>query len=511
VLAVGFDSAESTLVRDLIHRGELPVLAGLLDRGTWARVDARADIGNGAVWPTFFTGTEPVEHGIYSGWVWEPRAMACTRPHEGFRKAPFWRSLSERGESVGLLDVPFAPFGGLARGFEVSEWGAHDEVIGRMAVSPRRAFEIVAAAGPHPFTGVYYGPGRLEDRMLRQRLSSASVAGARLRGELAARLISEAKPALTIVVFTEVHHITHHLWHTVAPEHPFYADRRFREAEGVEPGLVDVYREVDRQVGRLIEAAGRDTAVMVFSLHGMGPGPGVPTILEPLLAALGFSRPTHWQGLSWRERGAALFGAAKRRAPASLSTLYQKGLNYRALSRLAQPTMVAPHDWSRTRAFSLPTDLHGYIRLNLAGRDTKGVVPDRDYTAVCDEITDAMQALETPDGEPLVRNVLRTAEDGGAPPTRIPDLIVHWADAAFGRPARVRAGSVEVEAYPVRPDLTGQHTDHGFCVMDDRMLDGSGGELLAGKDLHRLLLSAIPGEVAARPRAGAHESGATTA
>jgi predicted AlkP superfamily phosphohydrolase/phosphomutase len=496
---VGLDSAEPTLVRELIDRGELPTLAGLLDRGQWALVDSRADIGSGSVWPTFFTGSDPREHGRYSGWVWKPEAMACVTAYEDFDTPPFWNALQASGESVGLLDVPLLPFAGAEPGFEVSAWGPHDVVLETTQHSPSRASEIVTRNGPHPFAHLYYGPGRLEDHEGRRRLAAACVAGARLRGEAAVNLISEFDPALTIVAFTEIHHTTHQLWHTIAPEHRLYADPRFRRAEGVRPGLIELYREVDRQVGRVIEAAAQDTAVMVFSLHGMEPAPGIPTILEPLLTSLGFARPMRWSGLSWRERAAAAFGAAKRRAPERLKRLYNRTTTDKARHLIAQPTMVPPHDWSRTRAFALPTDQHGFVRLNVAGREAAGIVPEPDYEAVRDQLAETLQAITTVDGEPLVRDVLRTSEGTGELPRTLPDLIVHWDDAAFDRPTRVATGSMEIEADPIRPDLTGHHAPHGFCILDERLANGSVRELIAGKDLSRLLLSTLGARSAGAP------------
>jgi predicted AlkP superfamily phosphohydrolase/phosphomutase len=489
VLAVGIHSGEPTLVRSLIDRGELPALGSLLERGEWALVDSRTDIGSGAVWPTFFTGTDPTEHGMHSSWLWRPDQMACSAVHDGFFPSPFWRQLRDRGESVGVLDVPWAPFERIARGFEVSEFGPLDGGHGKPRASPSRVEQIVRGER-HPFYDVPFGPGFAEEQKGKERLSSACFAGARLRGELAVRLISEALPALSIVVFTETHHTAHELWRTVEPEHPLYADHPV-PPDKVKPGLVDLYREVDRQIGRLVEAAGPGTAVMAFSLHGMRPGPGLPTVLGPLLELNGFAAPSRWRGLSWRDRGASLLGAAKRRAPASLRRLYYRRTAFRTRHRVAQPTIVAPHEWSRTRAFSLPTDERGYVRVNLAGREAKGIVHRRDYGAICDHLTEVLRAAEDIDGKPLVRSVLRTAAEGAGPPEHLPDLIIDWGDAAFARPVRGTVGSVEFEAYPIRTDITGRHALRGFCILDERLADGSVGELIAGKDLHRPLLSAL--------------------
>jgi predicted AlkP superfamily phosphohydrolase/phosphomutase len=496
-LAVGLDAADSTFVRDLIERGKLPTLARLLESGTWARVDSRGDIGSSAVWPTFLTGTEPIDHGIYFGWVWNPETMACTAVHEGFSTSPFWRTLAESEETLGVLDVPFATPLGVARGFEVLEWGPHDRVAQKPRVSPSRPRQIVTRT-PHPFSSLPLVPGRLEDRQGRQRLSSGCVAGARLRGDLAVRLISETNPTLSVVVFTEIHHVAHQLWHTVEPDHHLYADPRFRDAEGVRPTLVEVYEEVDRQVARVIEAAGSGTAVIAFSLHGMRPGPGIATVLEPLLIALEFTSPAEWRRQSWGDRGRTVFGAAKRRVPSRLKARYHRASSHEVRHRLARSTIVPPYDWSRTRAFPLPTEQHGSIRINVVGREAKGIVPEHDYHATCDQLVDALQASTTVDGKPLVRDVLRTA-DGARLPKHLPDLVVHWEDAALLPPVRVAIGSVEIESEPIRTDWTGQHTAHGFCIFDHSFEEGSIGEEIAGRELHRVLLSALGAKEAPTP------------
>jgi predicted AlkP superfamily phosphohydrolase/phosphomutase len=164
---------------------------------------------------------------------------------------------------------------------------------------------------------------------------------------------------------------------------------------------------------------------------------------------------------------------------------------------VARPTIVAPYDWSRTRAFSVPSDQRGYIRVNLEGREAKGIVPRRDYEAVCDELTSGLEAARSVAGDPLVKSVLRTARNGADPPKHLPDLIVDWAPAGFARPVRAVSGSTEFEAYPIRTDMTGQHAPRGFCILDERLANDSIGELVAGKDLHRVLLSALGVEVSA--------------
>jgi predicted AlkP superfamily phosphohydrolase/phosphomutase len=462
VLAIGLDAAEPALVRRLIEAGELPVLKRLMAEGTWSNVLSPAPLGSGTVWPTFFTGASPAEHGVYSEWCWQPETMRLTR-HDGSRLKPFWKRLADDGRRVGVLDVPFAPLVGLGEGFEIVEWGAHDAFEGRMTFGPEKLSDLLLnEAEPHPFS--LDGMSAVDPHAYESlgRLSSACLRGVKLRGELAARLIAETDPEFSLIVFPEIHHASHKLWHSVEADSSMYTRDEAERAQRVEPGLHDILREVDRQVGRLIETVGADAHVLVFSLHGMKPAKGLPAFLGPLLCAHGQASTSSWATQSWRERASSLLAAMKRRAPAPLKKIYHRSLPQEVTHRLAQPTMLPSYDWERTRAFALPSDQHGWIRLNLEGREAKGVVPLESYREACLEIEGMLLRLLTEDERPLVRRVIHTAgrvEDARSLP--IPDLVVHWHDAAFELPMKLHG--LLLEAHPAAR-LTGQHAPDGFLI-----------------------------------------------
>lgn len=488
VLAIGLDAAEPTLVRQLIEQGEMPALKCLLDRGSWKRVQSPAHIGSGAVWPTFITGTEAHEHGIYGEWGWQPETMSLTR-YNGLRLTPFWKSLADEGATVGVLDVPFAPIVDLSTGFEVSEWGAHDTLEGRMQVNPDSLSDFVSRTRPHPLQHKNIDAAGPDDYEQLAKVSSACLDGAKLRGELATRLMLETKPELSIVVFTEIHHASHYFWHTLAPDHPFYTDEKFRALSDTSTALKDIYREVDRQIAKLVEVAGEDACVMVFSLHGMQPTLGIPAFLTPLLIETSWSHLANWTSQSWRGRALTLFAAIKRHAPTGLKKLYYKVLSRKTTLRFAEPTMMPSYDWSRTRAFSLPTDQHGWIRLNLIGREEKGIVPPQQYEETCRELRQMLLDIVTEDGAPLVKDCLVTSgrlEEAMAQP--LPDLIVYYDNAAFNPHLKIRGMSLQAE--PVGQKFTGQHAPEGF------LLAAGGQEMIPGdpvlaKDLHKLIVSSL--------------------
>jgi predicted AlkP superfamily phosphohydrolase/phosphomutase len=493
VLAVGIDAAEPVFVRGLMERGEMPALKALTDGGAWLRVESPARIGSGPVWPTFITGAAPDAHGVYAEWCWRPASMGLERYH-GRGLKPFWEAPAREGLTVGVLDVPFMPLLGLSEGFEISEWGAHDFAENRLNFSPAGLAPLLTGGAPrHPLALDRLDAEGAADYKSLKKIAGGCLEGVKMRGALAERLIRETRPQLAVVAFTELHHAGHYLWHTVAPGHPVYGGLAAR-ANAVAPTLEDIYREVDRQVGRLVEAAPEGAAVLVFSLHGMRPTRGIPALLGPLLCESGFARLADWREQSWRERAVSGLAALKRSTPAPAKRFYYRALPKQATQRIARPTMMPVYDWQRTRAFAPPSEQHGWVRVNLEGREARGVVKPAHYEATCREVETFLRSLVTEGGRPLVREVIRTAtrvED--AMTLCLPDIVAHWTDAAHETPLKIKGWSVA--APPAGLKFTGRHALEGFCVTNARGADDR--EAVRAEELHKLILGHLAAASAA--------------
>ncbi|HEX3187763.1 MAG TPA: alkaline phosphatase family protein [Pyrinomonadaceae bacterium] len=488
VLAIGIDAAESTLVRQMIEQDQMPALRSLLAAGRWLEVQSPSIIGSGAVWPTFLTGEEPTSHGIYSEWKWLPETMSLRR-YEGHHLTPFWKALAERGVSVGVFDVPFAPPVGVTRGFEVCEWWAHDSTAAGLRAGPDPIRAVVAAAPAHPLSANRFFNSTPDGKSNLPELAEACSEGARLRRQLVQRLIRETAPQISVVVFPELHHAGHQLWHTVAPDHWVYNGLA---SNGDRPGgsfLRNVYRAVDQEIGALVESVDPATTVMVFALHGMRPALGFPAFLGPLLCERGFSSLANLRSQTWTTRALSLFAATKRHAPAGLKKLYYQVTPVTATYKLARPTMLPAYDWQKTRAFSLPTDQYGWIRINLIGRESLGVVPPHEYETLRTELEQMLLSLASEDGELLVQDIGRTAADAAsARDNPLPDLVVHWRDAAFSSSLKIKGS--KVPAQMVGKKSTGQHTTPGFCIYRGEEEWGRDG-VVDAKDLNRMITASV--------------------
>ena len=484
VLAICLEAAAPPLVRRLIDAGRMPVLGALEAQGTWLRVEAPAHIGSGAVWPTFAYGEAPATHGIYGEWVWRPDTMSVNL-FTGGDRAPFWKRFADAGLSVGVLDPPFARPLRFDAAFEIIEWGAHDLIGDGTHAHPAAVADLLFTKFKrHPWAANRHDNASADNPGELEALSLSCLHGAELRGQLADELLTKTQPDFALIVFPEFHHGAHHLWHTVAFDSAVHSDL---SATSISPALEDVCCEIDRQIGVLADMMRSEDIVMVFSLHGMRACAGVCSFLPQLLCEKGLATLAGWARQSWPDRMRSLFAQAKRHAPPILRKFYYRTVSRDATKALAAPTMLPVYDWASTRAFSLPTDQHGWIRINLKGRERDGIVPRELYDQTCAEIEVLMRGLRRADGAYLVDNVERTAPaPDAAQSLELPDVVVHWADAAF-KPGEKIAGS-EILTETISRKFTGQHAADGFCIIKGPH-DLGPEDRVRAIDLHRLIES----------------------
>src|SRR4051794_18545187 len=232
----------------------------------WAAAAATATVrGESAYraelsWTTFLSGRSPEQNRYWGTVAYDPATYA-TREVGALRAEPFYARL---GVPVVAVDVPHAvPWPGVA-GAQVVAWGAHSPQHRPACDPPGLADDLLDRVGPHPAFDADSEPGWHSGRY-QEELCAALALGAQRRAELVAGLL-ERVPGwrLALTVFSEPHAAGHHLWHGVDPSHPAAA---LPGAAAAGRRLAGVYEAVDRAIGRLLDAVGPDTIVVVFSVH----------------------------------------------------------------------------------------------------------------------------------------------------------------------------------------------------------------------------------------------------
>jgi hypothetical protein len=292
------DGATFSVLDPLLAAGRLPVIAGLIERGT--RTTLRSDNppkSSPVLWATLFTGTSKERHGILGFTLvteTEKRAYASTD-----RRVPaLWNLVSSRGGSVGIVGPLTTWPAEEVRGYVVTErWGrstyGQDPAVVSATVARTFPEELSAELEPFRPDAEALRPqdlaalgeftpeeweelmhGNAENVFLRNGLLAlhygyqTQEANARAALHL---LQTRPQPDLFMVFLELPDRVGHHFWHAWEPEGVIggaaAVDAGWRQRwRNIVPGS---YELVDAWIGKLLAALDVGTTVFIVSDHGM--------------------------------------------------------------------------------------------------------------------------------------------------------------------------------------------------------------------------------------------------
>jgi len=456
VVVIGLDMGDGDLIRALVQQGRLPNLAALIEQGTWIDLESTARVLHTSTWPTFATGVLPGRHGVY--YPYQPRPgfqeAQLIRP-DHYPVPTFWKRADEQGRRCIVYDVPEtfpeAGFGGQA----IFEWGTWAWYGDRASQPADLLREVRRRFGVYPLKMEAKRLGaRIPDPVLLERRLLESVEHKRASFEW---LLGASQWDLAMTVFGETHPAGHYLWPQGALAYSAQDDARFES-------IRRVYVEIDRAIGSIRAALPQGTTLLVLSGDGVTANHTGWYLVPDVLEKLGFLvPPAPQEGAGTSRRGVSL-GRVKDVLPKGARRWIADHLPWWVRDRIGASMRSANIDWSRTRAFALPTDLEGCIRINLKGREPQGIVAPEEYDPLCRSIAAQLQELVNPaTGEPAVKQVwLRSEVFPGPAQEHLPDIMVAWNDRApFRALSSARLGMVEKESPDPR---TGTHSWRGFCL-----------------------------------------------
>lgn len=429
VLVIGLDGATLDLVEPWARAGKLPALAGLMQRGAWARLRSVLPVLSPSAWASFLTGVNPGRHGIYDFIRRAPDGYGLRLTHLGHNRAQtVWRILNAQGRKTIVLNVPTTyppePLDGvMASG------------LGTPAFKPFAYPESMGAEleqrGYRTDFDLAYRPGREEAYLSGQMEHTRRQAGAAL-------WLMRTQPwDLFCYVIRGTDEIPHFFWRHMDAAHPAH------DAQAAAPwcdAVLEYYQLCDRLLGEFLEAAGPDTTAFVVSDHGMGPLYR-DVFLNEWLRQQGYlarraQRPARRAWLArlgiTRQRGSAVLRAlGLRRLEGAVKERLGERLDAMVPRDVVQDLDEAV-DWTRTRAYSF--GYHGQIYLNVRGREPQGTVaPGQEYESLRCEIIDKLTGLTDPaDGRPVVTEVYRAEQLYTGPMlAEAPDIVVMMRDLAY--------------------------------------------------------------------------------
>lgn len=483
LLVVGIEVGNFELVRDWIAAGELPVMASLAEHGSLLPMSTVTEISSGSIWPSFSTGTNPLKNGqFFTHMQLEGGSYRINKKYASdVAIEPFWSTVAGQHRRVFSFDIAQTrPIDGF-NGVNLCAWGSEYPAWPRSSWPQNLMGELVARYGDHPLVNAYrlsISPKtEAEYRDFYDNLNK----GLQRKGNIGLDVLAREDWDLAVIVFPEIHWAMHLLWQTQDPEHPDYDPNVRLPFDNV---FLALYRKLDAWIGRFREATA-DAEVIVFSGSGLGPNYSGWHLLPEFLDRIGVGAPPEdsGNGIGNRLLPMRRWGASKiRKIEDSLSLpvietlkkLVPAALWDKATRRL----LYAGNRWADSKAFAIPNDYTGAIRINLAGREPQGIVPADKYESLCDGIERELKALVNADtGRPVVRDVLRPQQMWPHEPLGdFPDLIVAWTnDAPITTVTSPTVGTITRE-FPER--RSGAHRNDCFLVSSCGLQPGDSGASL---------------------------------
>lgn len=441
VLVMGLDCAEPSLLFTR-WRESLPVLSGLMARGTWGRMVSTIPAITVPAWASMLSSKDPGQLGLYGfhnrvDHTYRPLAIANAT---SLREPMLGDILTRAGKSVALVGVPPSypprPVGGVAVGCFLTP--GTDKPF---TWPPELSAEIKAELGEYLVDVPNF---RSEDK---GRLIANLARMTDQHFALIAKL--QGMRAWDFFMFVEigVDRAHHGLWKFQDPTHPKYTP-----GNPYENAILDYYRLVDRHLGEVLAKAGEDTVVWVVSDHGAKAMQGGFCLNEWLIQK-GY--------LVVKERPGAL-----------------------------TPLDKCEVDWARTKVWG-GGGYYGRLFFNVKGREPAGVIAPGEYEALRDQLVAELQALADHEGRPMGNRAFKPQELYRACRGVPPDLIVYFGDLGWRAVGSLGHEGLYTFENDTGPDDANHAQEGLFIHMDPRRPGRGEVEPLPIYDLAPSFLSAL--------------------
>ncbi|MCC6486339.1 MAG: alkaline phosphatase family protein [Candidatus Hydrogenedentes bacterium] len=468
VLALAIETASPDFIDAGCRDGRFPVLESLRARGTWGTLESVTNISSGSVWPSLYTGCNPAKHGMANFHMHLVKGTYHIDRYgpDQVKRPPFWEYLGQEGLRSVIVDVPLTrPRSGHA-GALISAWGVEGPAWIRESHPPDLLRRVLKEVGPYALPNDDYRrsirPSTCEQyRELRHLL----LAGIRQKTQLLRYLMKNEQWDLFLAVYSESHWAVHVLYQTFDPRHP---DHKPELADEFQSLYRELFEAQDEAIGELLECVPGDVSVLVFSASGFRPNYSANHLLPEVLNRLGVG-PTPSTAFAGDESAHSYSYYRIRRIQDTVSTplitAAKRVVPRRLWEKWTRRLLFARENWARSRAFCLPNDYCGNIRINLRGREPKGLVSPDAYDAVCDELERAFRQLKNAaTGAPAVEKVIRVRREySGEHVDALPDLSIVWSDThPFDGIQSDQIGVVRGVNPERRP---GAHHPEGFYIL----------------------------------------------
>jgi len=417
VLVIGLDSTPPRLLYQ-DFRDSLPNIRTLIDEGLSLRLRSCHPPITIPAWMVAATGKDPGEMGVYGfrhrkGHSYNDMWITTS---DRIHVPKVWDILAEKGKRSIMVGIPpsYPPY--QVHGHLVSCFITPDEKK-QFTYPAALKKEIEELVGTYIFDVVF----RTEDR---DRLLEGLHEMTHKNFQVIEYLIREKPWEFLMFVEIGVDRIQHAFWKYFDSAHPKHEpNHKYKDA------ILNYYRMLDGHIGRLLSLLDEDTSVIIMSDHGAKAMKGAFCINEWLI----------------QEGYLAL-----KSYPDEVKSLEKLKV-----------------DWSRTRAWGWG-GYHARIFINKKGREPEGIVKEKDYQSLREELIERLCGVKGPSGEVWQTSAHPVEELYPTLRGDYPDLMVYFDNLSWRSAGTVGRKSIYLGENDTGPDDAVHDWDGVFILWDSR-------------------------------------------
>jgi len=462
VFVLGIDGATFDVILPLMKRGELPNMQKMMGNGTHGILRSTIPSLSAPAWVAFMTGKNPGHYGTYHfrkiniddyDNIYSQNLIDSSM----FRGTTFFDYLGQLGYRVGVMTVPVTYPPWEVNGFMVSGYPCPDPHENPNFVFPSELSRDLPENLNWTEKESSDAIPKEETRGARdpQDVFNGGLSMMSRRSAYTLKLMEQFDCDVTILVWGAIDRAQHMLWKYHDSSHILHQpNNRFKAY------IERLYCHADRLLGEIVNHVGPEAHFFIVSDHGFGPKQGTRFHLNAWLNQQGYLKAT----LKARLMNNPLINALK--TPARR---FVDGLNVftrRKINRAKHTFAMSSLDFNETFAYRYPIDeqTDGLV-INLKARQPSGIVSEKQYEALRNELIDRLLNLSNPyNGRHVIKKCFRREElFAGHKAMEAPDIILVLDESHF--PGARTAG---VLFSPIPPSqletISGNHRPEGIFM-----------------------------------------------
>lgn len=415
ILILGLDGATWDVLEPMMNKGVMPNLKKLVESGTSGILNSTLPPLTPPAFASFHTGVSPSKHGVYAFTIYQSGSYKpAFVSSKSIQKETIWKILSKAKKKIILVGVPLTYPPQKINGIIIS--GLMTPNIKSEFVFPAELKEeLLNEIGEYKFVSspsLFYAKGL--DAFLANAIGTE-----KKRFEAAQYLLKNNEWDVGMVHFQSVDNLQHTLWPLIDHNSKEYSASKSQKVSAF-------FKYIDTVIGKLIKLAGQNTNIILMSDHGHG----------PLKKTIRLNK--------WLEHNGflKLKTSFKTKTILSLIRLFKKidFLKFRRVfinlekrhSVLNSVTQNMAIDWSNTVAYMPTGSQTANIYINLEGREANGIVSEKDYEKVTQELKKTLEQLKDPEtGQKVIKMIYCREDVMSEKSGLIPDMLVEPEDGYY--------------------------------------------------------------------------------